>query len=124
MSEDVAQQKQRLLRTPVSGLTLCETVTNYFLWDGAGHRNGISLQGFFNLNQTILEKEERFIVAADGRRGFSVSSDTWKIFRRFLIDAGFTHKDWMMLLPVIMGQNDYHSLGREQLAKVPLKLLY
>lgn len=106
MSADKEIRKKHFLQTQMNRLGFGGAFNKIFedSYSGRAQRidqsDVITLQEFFDLNQSLAYTND-FFVCDKVRKGMYVSptSIVYKRFVEFLINNGFTYKDWINLLP-------------------------
>jgi hypothetical protein len=111
------KNKQELLQTRINELWISDMVITWF----NQYSPCLTLGEFFALNHEFLFDDDKFIVGREGERGFGMKSSTWELFRRYLIQKGFTHNDFIMLLHRVDGEYLFESLNKEALKKIPFQ---
>lgn len=118
------KNKKKILCTPVNQLVTSIKITGY------AARNSwtvMTTQEVFNANQSLKANKEviKCFKDADGnsRGSFIKDSKKWRALRNVLLENGFTHKDWLMLLPETGNPKyfDISLLSKTQLMKLPFR---
>jgi hypothetical protein len=119
MSE-TEQNKRKLLQTPMNELKMNYIILKWFQVDVVGNKSlAMTLQEFFNANQALLGYTERFIINKKGELGFIEGSQAWKELKKVLLSFGFTHHDWIMLLPKVGNDYLWEMLDKDQRVMIP-----
>lgn len=109
MSVEIGNKKKQLLNSQMNRLGFKGAFNNYFEDNNSFRKQQripqeqvITLQEFFDLNKSLVFTNDFFICSKVDRKNpmiIKLDSVVYKKFKQFLIDNGFTHQDWINLLP-------------------------
>lgn len=114
-------QENTLLNTPIDKLGLGPLVGRWFTQTECGQPLQIpamTIAQFFKANNRFVGVGEKFVCSNQGDLGFTQST-SFKKLRTFFLDAGFSHKDWVMLLPKSNRKYRFSLLSKEQIMTLP-----
>lgn len=121
--------KKRLLETPMNefknfGSPFVNCFEREKFMKGRNYRIP-TLEEFIGLNSFLKYDTDEFRDFYSEIPLFSKKSGKWNNLRDFLIERGFTSKDWMMLIPkkIVGSRNfdDFSVLSKEQILTLPIQ---
>ena len=125
------ENKKRLLGLPMNKLGITGGFNGWFCNKRMEQKDVVKLFEFISLNQHLKNQNEQFICWRNDdikkklrREGLTKRSASFKKLTKLLLENGFDHKDWILLLPEIKTSKglvpNYALLDKKSLIELSL----